>query len=165
MSAYMVEKEHVAYLVEAAVTHALARGDGGSMMWRGVSGPEKRGPYCEIRCMADGAEKAQVGNMLWRANEESIRARYGDCKTATDYPGNGRDAETGYTLTAGDFRRPPTHIDPVQVLKSCACFRYQACEFAGWDDSEAARFIEALTTKAINSLPGYEEAVWGAPKK
>jgi hypothetical protein len=164
MSAYMVDREHVVYLVEASISHALARGDGGRMRWRGVIGQDMGGGFCELRCTATADERAAVGNMLWRANEESIRARYPQCKTAADFPGNGRDAATGYTLTGSDFGRPPARVDPVQVLKSCNAFRYQACEHAGWDASEACSFIDALREKAISCLPGYEDASWGAPE-
>ena len=164
MSAYMVEREHVVYLVEASISHILARGDGGRMHWRGASGQEMGGGFCELRCMASNDEKAAVGNMLWRVNEESIRARYPDCKTPDRYPGNGRDAATGYTLTGSDFGRPPARVDPVQVLKSCNAYRYQACEHAGWEASEACSFIDSLREKAISCLPGYETASWGAPK-
>ena len=164
MSAYMVERDHVVYLVEASISHILARGDGGHMYWRGSSGQDKGGGVCELRCMASNDDKAAVGNMLWRANEESIRARYPDCKAPDKYPGNGRDAATGYTLTGADFGRPPARIEPVQVLKSCNAYRYQACEHDGWETSEACSFIDSLREKAISCMPGYEDASWGAPK-
>jgi hypothetical protein len=114
--------------------------------------------------MAGSEDKAKVGNMLWRANEESIRARYPDCKGPADYPGNGRDAATGYTLTGSDFGRMPANVEPVQVLKACNAFRYQACEHAGWEASEACSFIDSLKEKAISCLNGYDAAEWGAPK-
>ena len=164
MSAYMVDRDHVVYLVEASISHALARGDSGYMVWRGASGAPRSENYCELRCGATGEEEAKVGNMLWRANEQSIIARYPDCKGPADYPGNGRDADTGYTLTGSDFGRMPARIEPVQVLKACNAFRYQACEFAGWEASEACSFIDSLRDKAISCLKGYDAAEWGAPK-
>jgi hypothetical protein len=160
----MIEREHLVYLVEASISHALARGDGGRMIWRGFSGQTMGEGFSELRCMASNDEKAAVGNMLWRANEKSILARYPDCKGPADYPGNGRDAATGYMLTGADFGRPPAHIEPVQVLKSCNAFRYQACEHDGWESSEACSFIDSLREKAISCLPGYEDASWGAPE-
>ena len=55
--------------------------------------------------------------------------------------------------------------DPPQVLMSCDCFEYQACESDGWADSEACSFIEALRSKAHRRVVGYRESEWGAPKR
>lgn len=163
MSAYVVEAEHVVYLVEAAVSRALARCDGGSLSWLTSDDPVE---WAVIRCTATAAERVSVGNMLWAENVKSVSARYADSKTLNDLPGNGLDAAEGYMLTARDFSLyRPQKIDPVQVLKSCSCFRYHSCEHDGWKYSEACRFIESLEHHAIAALPGYEDAVWGAPSR
>lgn len=147
MSAYMVDREHIVYLVQAAISLSLSECDGGSIHWAHKDGTSK-----SIRCTATNNELAVVGNMLWDANKQSMVARYGD----------GEKSEC--LIVPEDFKKFPMVIKPVQVLKACACFRYQACEFAGWKDSEAADFIDTLEHKAINALPGYADAVWGAPK-
>ena len=55
-------------------------------------------------------------------------------------------------------------IDPVQVIKSCNCYDYQACETDDYRDTEAARLVEAIRSKAIRAaLPKLEAAKWGAP--
>jgi hypothetical protein len=54
-------------------------------------------------------------------------------------------------------------FEALQVLKACACYAYQSCEHSGWEASEAHAFIQALKDKAVRTLPGYGDAVWGAP--
>lgn len=52
-------------------------------------------------------------------------------------------------------------IDPVWVLKSIACYEYQACETPDWPESQAYEWCQALRLLAINALPGYDDAPWG----
>jgi hypothetical protein len=47
------------------------------------------------------------------------------------------------------------------VAKAIACYEYQACECADWEQSEAVQFCDALRRKMIARLPGYEAAPWG----
>jgi len=156
MSAYIVDREHILYLVRAAISHELcAYPHDPALSWawnvNRETGRIKR---------ADTNTKGlvDVGNMLWDENRESVSYRYQDSE---NLPGPiGED----YTITAKDFHIPLADIDPVQVLKACDCYEYQACEHQGWKDSEAHAFIQALRGRAIGALPGYEEAEWGAPK-
>lgn len=90
----------------------------------------------------------KVFNLLFRANVDSVNARYRE--NTPPMPGR--------------FKLMLENFDPVQVLKSCACFNYQACEVDNYDDTLAAKVIENIRHKAINSLPGYEKAAWGAPE-
>lgn len=155
MSAYVVDREHVVYLVEAAMR---LEGYGGGLHWGW--GRETVGTYipAELR-PGDYDEAVRVGQMLWNECIRSVSARYPD-EPVTDLPGvEGED----YTFTRRDLD-PFLRIDPVQVLKSCSCYAYQSCEHDGWETSEAYAFIDALRHRAIASLPGYEEAAWGAPE-
>jgi len=147
MSAYMVDREHIEYLLDAAMSQEICRG---SSHWRG--GSLRAGDY-------DRA--VVVGQMLWDANRRSIEARYPDtvsnfCDTA---PG---PVDETYVY---DFHRGRYHnFNPVQVLKACRCFEYQACEYEEWPTSEACAFIDALMRAAVSVLPGYEDAEWGVPE-
>ena len=106
--------------------------------------------------ISDHKRAAEVGQMLWDANLESVRHRYTDCK-GNDLPGPiGEDFE--YSEHKPGFFG--TAIDPVAVLKACDGFEYQACEHDGWPASEAKAFIDNLRSRAWTSLPGYDEAAW-----
>lgn len=154
MSAYVVDREHIVYLVEAALSHALAECDGGSISWLGPCGRRV------ARCTASAAERAAIGNMLWKENERSVRARYPD---AAELPGPIGD--NVLALTERDFARGWSKYDPVQVLQSIACYEYQTCETEDHEQTEAWSFCQSLRRKAIHALPGYDEAVWGAPAR
>lgn len=133
MSAYVVDLDHIAYLVQAGTSRSVGLDDS----------------------MSD-ASKLQLGQMLWDENVKSVQARYpgdqelpGPCAHDYVYP------ERNYPW----FRT----FDPIQVLKACDCYEYQSCEHEGWSASAAKRYIEDLRARAWTSLPGYEEARWGAP--
>lgn len=55
-------------------------------------------------------------------------------------------------------RRQP--VTPVQILKACDCYEYQACETENYKNTLAYKIIDALRGKAIQQLPGYKEAAW-----
>lgn len=155
MSAYMVDREHVIYLVKAAVSRV---GRQGSDAFRWFH----NGAWHEAR-PGEAARAAEVGQMLWDANRRSIEERYPDTKADFDRAPGSIDCD--YTITEDDIRSYVWDgFSPVQVIKACHCFRYQACEDKGWEASEACAFIEELKDNAENALPGYEEAEWGVPK-
>lgn len=143
MSAYMVDREHVTYLVDAAMSRAIVRNHH-SISWY------HDGQHYTLGC-GDYARAAEVGQMLWDANKESVQARYPD--TADE------------TLVYDEHNPCFGHtFNPVEVIKAIRCFDYQACEYEGWKTSEARAFLEALKHHAIAALPGMEAAAWGAPK-
>lgn len=49
---------------------------------------------------------------------------------------------------------------PVEIIKACNCYSYQACETPDWEKTEAHAIMTALRERAIRQLPGYEEATW-----
>lgn len=151
MSAYIVDKNHIVYLVEAASSRALGGAHAGWMSWNGY------GHSREYRREAlDGTyeQAAKVATMLWQENAKSIEARYPKDKIDL----------VDYEIAPADFRRVPQSVMPLQVLKSISCLEYQSCEHEGWANSEAREFLRALTKRAISSLPGYDDAKWGAPE-
>lgn len=54
-------------------------------------------------------------------------------------------------------------LDPVQVIKLCDCYDYQACETDDYSNTEAAYIIRAIRSKAVSRLPGYDAAHWDLP--
>jgi hypothetical protein len=150
MSAYMVEREHIQYLLSAAMSRQINK-SGGMFTWFHA------GHRYELNYSTADA----VGQMLWDENRRSIEARYPD--TAEDF--------TNAPGPIGeDFVYSHTHApvwstyDPVQVLKSVDCLEYQSCEHDGWKDSQAKVFLLMLSNSATYALPGYDDAKWGAPK-
>ena|SRR3990167_151627 len=151
MSAYMVDRDHIAYLLDAAMDHKIAHC---TFHWyhNGVS-----------RSLAGGDFElaAQVGQMLWNENRLSIEYRYPD--TAQDFSRAPGPIDESYVYD--EHSTQYLTFDPVQVIKACNCFAYQACEHPDWKESEAKVFIDTLIHYAISELPGYETAVWGAPER
>lgn len=159
MSAYIVDKEHILYLVQAAMSNTIARSFGVSWVW---NRNEQAGTYerNEIR-QTQYDKAADVANMLWRENIKSVSYRYPGDKTSGTLPG---PVGGSLIVTKRDFLHPFNRFDPVQVLKSVSCYEYQTCEHPEWESSEAFAFCQALRHAAIDALPGYDAAEWGAPK-
>lgn len=155
MSAYVVDREHIRYPINAAMR--LTR-HGSSFQWLwdfGCVGGYKTSTLPR----QDRERAAEVGQMLWDACIRGVANRYPD-DTVPQLPGPVNESYVyDWHYFDGD-----TRLDPVQTLKACKCFVYQACESPDFADSEAAAFIETLVTKAIHRLHGYEEAEWGAPR-
>ncbi len=153
MSAYIVSKEHVAYLTAMAMTdNGLPYG--GGLEWYFGNNGSGRIPQDDL-VMAAAAE-----NMIWKENMVSVAYRYGD--PVEDLPGD-RYVEDGITKADIALAADILFV-AVQVLKACNCLEYQSCEHPGWEASEARAFIQALKDKAVRALPGYESARWGVPR-
>ena len=155
MSAFVVSKAHIDYMVRAATVLHYRHGP---MAWiwnvdRAAGNYDR-----ETLPRGDHARALEVGQMLWDTNVESVQYRYSDTPP-TELPGTtGCDYryETGPSLQC----RSP---EPVAVLKAISCYEYQSCEHDGWEASEAHAFCEALRGRAISSLPGYDDAAWDLP--
>lgn len=186
MSAYVVDKAHVDFLVRAGLgpwQHS------GPMRWLDPSVPDGERDY-EPGAMMGGptahetyeakrreltAETAdRVGAMLWSENARSVSFRY-DGEDYSTLPGPRDFSETalaGYFYV--DVTRAPIQerrrmvaegfsfrpVEPVAVLKACDGYEYQSCEHPGWETSEAKAYLEALRRRMIQLLPGYDEAEW-----
>ena len=142
MSAYIVDEAHINYLVEAAVD------------WFPVDATFSYFHDGERHSFHNN-NRETLGQMLWNENITSVAHRYNE-----DY----KD-----TIPAHVFRykrtTTPGTPDPIQVLKSIKCYEYQSCEHPGWKESASLAFCESLRMKAIQALPGYEDADWGYPGK
>ncbi len=154
MSAYICDREHIIYMVQAAMARRIA-GAGCTVNWCHGNPLEwhKLGP-CDFDKAAD------VANMLLRENYRSVSHRYPHESSAT-LPGPIAGVAP---FTRKDFAVVRWHsFEPAQVLKSCHCFEYQACETDDWETTEAHAFIAGLKGAACRSVAGYEKAEWGAP--
>lgn len=154
MSAYMVEREHINYLVSAAMSRQMQKPDSAFRWFYNREWHQLE--------HGDREMGTKVGQMLWDENLKSINARYPDTiGNNENIPGKiGETYIYAHSKTWGGDQYP---FDPVQVIMSIRCLRYQSCEHDNWEDSEAHAFLEALLSHAINKLPGMDKAKWGAP--
>ncbi len=139
MSAYIVEKNHIQYIM-AAVQSPTIRFD--------FTYEDEDGNWVTV-AKGDFDATAKLGNILWQANAVGVNARY-------------NDNEAPEELTSRDVQLFP--IDPMQLLRSLDCLEYQSCDAASWQDSVAAGIVRRLIKLAYQSLPGYTSAIWGAPE-
>lgn len=164
MSAYMVDREHIRYLIEAAssVAEGILRGqavvfydhDGNRHEYQSV------GNACESE-----RDYSDLGQMLWDENRRSIEARYPDTReNFASAPGKCDEAEAGCQYGEHNYSPMWDAFPAVQVLKAVQCFEYQSCEHAGWKASPAKGFCDFLRSAQTKRMPGYESAAWGAPK-
>lgn len=151
MSAFVVGKTHIDYLVAAArrrpypnYTPAPWGGWGAQHNISAISDPDT------------------IGRLLWQENVRSVTHRYPDTDPDRgNMPGpNGLDRETIATYR---FNRL-THVEIVQALKALSCYEYQSCEHPEWQESDARKFCAALRDQLITCLPGYEDADWEIPE-
>lgn len=153
MSAYVVGRAHIRYMVEAALARSLfAPHDSLSWIWdvNRDTGGYKRGNLAP----SDYQEAARVGQMLWDENIASVLHRYPQ-DTRETMPGP-CDETFEYAEHGPGFARLPD-IEPCQVISAIGCYEYQACEHPGWDKSEAKAFCQALKEAAMNRLVDLEE--------
>lgn len=172
MSAFIVGKDHI----DALVGLTLYGPKDAESCWEGprwAQGDPRVIPWNEQLWREVGATTGssvsvvspdECGAMLLAANIESIQARYPDTVAVLENaPGTigevERWAEDG--PEAYEFDRLTKRYSAVAGLKLIDCFEYQACEYDGWEDSEAHRFCECLRGSLIGALPGYNDAPWG----
>ena len=138
MSAWTVSKAHIDLLINAALRRRPGGADYGFSWWNG-----------QERINLEEIGHSAAGQMLWDENFTSVNSRYQEENGAPAY----------------NFKQSFQPTDPVVVLKQISCFEYQSCEHDGWEKSEAKAFCDALRSKQINRLPGYDDAPWGVDDK
>ena len=139
MSAFLLGKTHIDYLMKAA--QAYVHGST-SFSWYDEKMNYHRFTHEDVNT---------VGAMLWLENKKSVEHLYGP------------KSEGMWTHFKEYVYEDPEHggeVDWVQVLSAIACYRYQSCEHPEWLTSDAFHFVQALEKRAIQNLPGYNDAAW-----
>ena len=137
MSAWIVSKEHIDYLLSAALEC-------------GTYAPQWAGEQIRDLARDDGLTMDDIGQALWTENTLSVSHRY-EPEMAADL---GVLETVGYLFCR-------TSVDVTTAIKQAHCYRYQACEHPEWETSESAAFIEDLIDSLTHRLPGYDAAPWG----
>ena len=139
MSAYIVEKELVLFLAQAASEYQIK--------W--ING---NGEWQNITKTASQSQTNALAQRLWDENIRSVNYRYQETNNPKEFIIKKIEHQGTYD------------IDPIQVLKSIHCLQYQSCETSDWEKTEEYIILKALEQAAIRHLPRYEQAEWGAPK-
>ena len=147
MSAYRVEMSVIQYLLAAADRAAGLEARNNRFSWF------HQGQWLSLT----PENSQQVGQMLWDENRTSLLYRYADNPEANVL----FSPELTYAQPAA---RNPFKLDHVQALKTLDYYVYQTNNHPDWPNSQAHTFTENLRKTLIHTIPGYEEAVWGAPK-
>ena len=150
-----IERMSAWYCPDDLITYLLA----GGMELRRM---ESRSP---LLWDAPGGEKreltpgtfTQTGQMLRDLNVLNLRYLY-DQEVLDDI----MPAETAFRPTWYD-RQDWYPFEPVQVIKTAHCYRYQCSNGRNWEDSEARELIETILDQASSRLEGYAGAEWGPP--
>lgn len=132
MSAFMCSDVHINLLASFAAHHRIA------YYWQDATLPVL-------------GEEEKTARMLQAANARSVNYRY-----AHNIDAQCHDDPIEYR----DVYNPAKHSATL-VLKQVQCFDYQACEPNDWRDSQAHALMDAIQSKAITMLPGYDAAPWG----
>lgn len=148
MSAFVVAKAHIDYLVSAG----FHLGPGSSKLRWWASPPEAiadeeerqrfRYDYDANLHELTWDNAGMVGAMLWAENMRSVNYRYEEA-----------EVEEPYLFCEVD-------TEPLQTLKAISCYDYQTCEHPGWLLSEARQFCLSLQDHMIGKLPGYDDRAW-----
>lgn len=185
MSAYVVDKDHIDFLVQAAIAGATDS--------RGWESPHGRFSWFHdetrfsVKAHLDTSERVSkysvevppstLGQMLVDECVRSVSARYPDDDVdAGELPGPVREhayylqpyvfepidtGRTVYSLSAG----MKVAVEPVANVATVAAqlshYEYQSCEHAGWRTSEGYAFVQAMRERLLSTLPGAESATWG----
>lgn len=143
MSANRLDKEEILYIVMAAMRNSITRG---SCRVR-----KPNGHYYALNNNSY-ALAIEVCEMIDKENIKSLEARYDEICDP-------------HHFNKSDFNKSPyIKFVPVQVLASINYVRYQNCEHPNWKKSDAKWFLDSLQGQVIQSLPGYQDAIWGVPE-
>lgn len=140
MSAFVLSKKHIDAMLTFAVNYN--RGEGMHLY-----GLEDKPVHLRLD---QQNELNRVGQELVNQNVRSVNYRY----RASEHI----DQSEPDIYTFAMYRKP---LSPVEILKACQCYDYQACETDDYQETKAAKLVETIRHYAINSLPGYDKAQWG----
>lgn len=155
MSAFMVSRSHIDYLVRAADSRRIT-GRHNQFQFRNRSGvwvTLRHGH--EIEGYEPDIGMSALGQLWWDENRSSIEHRYPD--TREDFSNAPGPVGEDFRYQYGE-RFTRTEITPAQVIRACDCLDYQSCEHPGWKDSDARAALMALKDYAVNALVDEHEA-------
>ena len=132
MSAFMVSDKHISAMLAAAAAPRYTNGPCGEFMYF-YGGEWKRHQLPKA-----------LGQILASQNRRSVNERY----------------EENDAIPEFSYQPPRESPSPVQLIKLCDCYDYQSCETDDWEKTEAYAICHALRERAIDRLPGYDEAAW-----
>ncbi len=183
MSAYMVDKDHVDFLVQSALAGATD-----SRRWQSsherhfsyysharnvrVYVAEHDEPHTDTH--SETISPSMLGQLLADTNAESINARYPDTVDDPSAMPGPRDhywepyvfepIDTGrqvFSISAGLQIAVQPVANTATVAAQLNHYEYQACEHADWRESDGFAFCEAMRDRLLRRLPGAEQASWG----
>jgi hypothetical protein len=128
MSAYILPDFHINALVTWAANKHGS--NDASYCWQG-SRRDIRG------------DVKRIASVLHAENVRSVNARYQECDPAHGFT---------YTATSSNI------LNPIDVIKACHGYDYQACEASGWEESEAKAIVDGIEACAVRSLAGYSDS-------
>jgi len=134
MSAFMVSDAHITALLQAMVPQYP--GQGTSYHFAGK----------DHKFEGRAAELAQI---LVDQNRRSVNRSYGREE---------HHLFNEYGLDCAVIARTP-----VEVIKLCDCYHYQAADSEGYEQTRAWAIVNAIRERAIDRLPGYQSAEWSVP--
>lgn len=144
MSAYVVSKE----TIDVIVTYAM-KWEMNHVIVMDRENSKFDAPVLSVVEMTPD----ELGQWLWKANLESVVARYGDID---DLPGSTYDFEYEFNGHQIDHTN-----DAAAMAKIIHHYCYQSCETPTWYLSDQRMFCNELLSTAFRDLEGYEEAPWG----
>lgn len=181
MSAYVVDRDHIDFMVQAALAGATD-----SQGWSA--------PHGDFSWFHDGRRiRVEIGAEIFEGGTleivspdvlgqrlvdecvRSVHARYPDTEPdAGDLPGP-CDAyymgpyifepiDTGkqlYSIARGLTLAVQPVANTATVAHQISHYEYQSCEHPEWRESEAFAFCAALKDRLLGTLPGAGDAVWG----
>lgn len=149
MSAFVVDPKEIKALAAFAASRSPMSGSYKvPEYWLGYNGGKDMAGHSQDETAT------YYANVLWDENIRSVRARYPD--SSDDLPGP-IDRPERLEITKRDMMNRRT-INPVQILKMCACLDYQSCETDDWRQTVAFTLLDAIKDAAIRRLPGYDES-------
>ena len=144
MSAWVVEKKHIQYLVGVAMA-------------------------MELQYYFEGQTKTiedpiHIANILWDANKTSV-AVLDDSQQGWFHELQGDDA-LKYVYSRSEEIDPIYESDMAQIYKSAQCLECMSNEFKAWKSSEACAILLALKAESANQIVAltieYGKANFGA---
>ena len=148
MSAFIVDRETIQYLIQSAIKF---RPDHGNFSWYDAKHEWQTMPT------TDRKAHDETGQMLWNENIASVQYRYNG-ESLDTLPGPiGEDFSYKHTPRK-DSRGSiiPSYPTPGKCFAMIDMYEYQSCEHPGWDTSSAKAFCDALRKAACRKVEGYE---------